>query len=359
MTEGTQEVTLQLLNMLITAKELSELLDGEIVGDPMVRVHSPSKIEEGTEGTISFLANPKYEPYVYSTKASILLVDRAFSPSQSVDSTLIKVDDVYASIGNLLNKFGEETKEEYEHSSLAFIDGSTEIHQETSIAAFVSIAKNVAIGKGTKIYAHVGIEQGASIGMNCIIYSGVKIYANSVIGDNCIIHSGAVIGSDGFGYSRSKEGKYTKINHVGNVILEDNVEIGANTVVDRGTMGSTIIRKGVKLDNLIQVAHNVEIGEDTVIAAQTGIAGSTKIGQRVVMGGQVGIAGPRKIANDVQIQGQSGVISNVREEGKRLNGYPAIEYTEYLRAYALMRTLPDMKKRIEELERLLKEKSEQ
>jgi len=342
--------------MLITAKELSVLLDGEIVGDPSVEVHSPSKIEEGVEGTISFLANPKYESYVYSTKASILLVDRGFSPSQTIDSTLIKVDDVYASIGNLLNKFGESGDTEYQHSTLAFIHNNSKISEKTSIASFVHIAEDVEIAEGTKVYSHVGIEKGSKIGKNCIIYSGVKIYANTVIGDNCILHSGAVIGSDGFGYSKDKEGKYTKINHVGNVILENDVEIGANTVVDRGTMGSTIIRRGVKLDNLIQVAHNVEIGKDTVIAAQTGIAGSSKIGERVIMGGQVGIAGHRKIANDVQIQGQSGVISNVREEGKRLNGYPAIEYTEYLRAYALMRTLPEMKKRIEELERRLNEK---
>ena len=283
------------------------------------------------------------------------MVGREFEPTQDVDSTLIKVDDVYACIGNLLNKFGATAEQENEHSSLAFIDSNSTIHEESSIAPFAHIAKDVTIGKGAKIYSHVSIEKGVRIGLNCTIYAGVRIYANTIIGDNCILHAGAVIGSDGFGYSRDKAGKYTKISHVGNVVLEDDVEIGANTVVDRGTMGSTIIRKGVKLDNLIQVAHNVEIGEDTVIAAQTGIAGSSKIGKRVIMGGQVGIAGHRKIANDVQIQGQSGVISNVREEGKRLNGYPAIEYTEYLKAFALMRKLPEMKKRIEELEKQLNE----
>lgn len=341
--------------MLITAKELSEILNGEIVGDPSVKVHSPSKIEEGEEGTISFLANPKYEQYVYSTKASILLVDRNFQPSQAIESTLIKVDDVYACVGSLLNKFGSMESQANSHSSLAFVHEDTKIHQETSIDAFAKIAEGVSIGKGTKIHSHVSIEKGAEIGENCIIYSGVTIYAKTKIGNNCIIHAGAVLGSDGFGYSRDKEGKYTKIKHVGNVILEDDVEIGANTVVDRGTMGSTIVRRGVKLDNLIQVAHNVEIGEDTVIAAQTGIAGSTKIGKRVIMGGQVGIAGHRKIADEVQIQGQSGVISNVKQTGKKLNGYPAIEYTEYLKAYALMRKLPEMKKRIEELEQKLKD----
>lgn len=341
--------------MVVTAKELSDMLGGEIVGDPTVEVSSPSKIEEGKEGTISFLANPKYEHFAYTTNASILLVGRNFEPSKNISSTLIRVDDVYASIGNLLNKFSDSIQNEYEHSSLAFIKEGGNIHSDTTIEAFTCIAADVEIGEGSIIRSHVSIEKGVKIGKHCKIYPGVKIYANSVLGDNVIIHAGAVIGCDGFGYSKDENGQYTKLNHVGNVVIENDVEIGANATIDRATMGSTVIKKGAKLDNLTQIAHNVEIGEHTVMAALSGIAGSTKIGKHVTMGGQVGVIGHRKIADGVMIQGKSGVISNVREEGKRLYGYPAIEYSEYLKAYALMRQLPTMKARIEELEKKLKD----
>jgi UDP-3-O-[3-hydroxymyristoyl] glucosamine N-acyltransferase len=345
--------------MIVTAKELSELLNGEIVGDPAVVVHSPSKIEEGKKGTISFLANPKYEHFAYTTEASILLVGRNFVPSKTLNSTLIKVDDVYASIGNLLNKFGDSAQNEYEHSSLAFIHDETHIHENTAINAFACIAEGVEIGEGTVIHSHVTFDKNVKVGKNCIIYPGVKVYANTVIGDHVIVHAGAVIGCDGFGYSKDDEGKYTKLNHVGNVIIEDHVEIGANATIDRATMGSTVIKQGAKLDNLTQIAHNVEIGEHTVMAALSGIAGSTKIGKHVTMGGQVGVIGHRTIADGVMIQGKSGVISNVREKGKRLYGYPAIEYGEYLKAYALMRQLPKMKARIEELEKKLSDLSKE
>ncbi len=341
--------------MVVTAKELSEILDGEIVGDPTVKVHSPSKIEEGTKGTISFLANPKYEPYAYTTEASILLVGKDFKPSKTIQATMIKVEDVYASIGSLLDKFGASAQKDYVQSSLAFVHANVNIHENTVIDAFTSIAEGVQIGEGSVIGTHVAIDKNVTIGKNCKLYPGVKIYANSIIGDNVIIHAGAVIGCDGFGYSKDEEGKYTKLNHVGNVIIEDDVEIGANATIDRATMGSTIIHKGAKLDNLVMVAHNVEIGDHTVMAALSGVAGSTKIGKRVVMGGQVGIIGHRTIADGVQIQGKSGVISNVKEEGKRLYGYPAIEYGEYLKAYAVMRQLPKMKAKLEALEKRLKD----
>ena len=341
--------------MLISAKEISSFLDGEIVGDPDVQVHAPSKIEEGKEGTISFLANPKYEHYAYTTDASILLVSKIFEPTNTIKSTLIKVEDVYASIAKLLEKFGNSKSNTKSISSLAVIDKSASISHDVEIDAYTVVKAEVKIEAGTVIYPHVFIDEHVSIGTNCIIYPGVKIYAGTVIGNSCVIHAGTVIGCDGFGYSKSADGAYTKILHVGNVILEDHVEIGANTVIDRATMGSTIIRKGAKLDNLIQIAHNVEIGENTAMAAQSGIAGSTKIGKRVMIGGQAGIVGHRNIADDVQIQAQSGVISNVTEVGKRLYGYPAFEYSEYLKAYALMKNLPSMKAKIAELEAMIKE----
>ncbi len=341
--------------MKATAQELAEILNGEIIGDPMITVHAPSKIEEGTIGTISFLANPKYEKFVYTTNASILLVGKDFIPKQDISSTLIKVDDVYASVGSLLNAFGASAQKEYEHSSLAFIDPSANVHKDTNIGPFACVGKEVQIGEGTHVSAHVTINENVTIGKDCMIYPGVTLYANTVIGNRCIIHAGAVIGSDGFGYSKDEEGVYTKINHVGNVMLEDDVEIGANAVVDRATMGSTIIKKGAKLDNLVQIAHNVEVGDHTVIAALSGIAGSAKIGKHVIMGGQVGVVGHREIADKVMIQGKSGVASNVTEVGKRLYGYPAIEYREYLKAYALMRQLPDLHQRIKELENQIKD----
>lgn len=344
--------------MLITANEISTFLGGEVVGDPEVQVHSPSKIEEGKEGTISFLANPKYEAYAYSTEASILLVEKSFVPTKSISSTLIKVDDVYASIGLLLDKFGKIDQEEFSISSLAVISNSAELASQVSVGEFSVIRDEVKIGENTIIHTHVNIGKNCTIGKNCILYPGVVLYPNCVIGSNCILHAGAVIGSDGFGYSKDDEGKYTKIQHVGNVILEDNVEVGCNTVIDRATMGSTIIRKGVKLDNLIQIAHNVELGENTALAAQVGIAGSTKLGKGVMVGGQVGIAGHKEIADFVQIQGKSGVISSIKEVGKRLFGYPALEYKEFLRAFASMKRLPALIERINAMEKELGSKKE-
>lgn len=335
--------------MLISAKEIASYLHGEVEGNPDVQVHAPSKIEEGEVGTISFLANPKYEHYAYTTNASILIVSQDFQPTESISSTLIKVPDVYASIAKLLEKFSDNKAQKYQIASSAIIESSADIHAEVSIDAYTVIKDYCKVGQRTLIYPHVFIDESVKIGKDCIIYAGVKIYPNTVIGDNCIIHAGSVIGCDGFGYSKDENGAYTKIKHVGNVILENDVEIGANVTIDRATMGSTIIKRGAKIDNLVQIAHNVEIGEDTAMAAQSGIAGSTKVGNRVIIGGQAGIVGHRKIADEVQIQAQSGVISNVKEVGKRLYGYPAIDYQSYLKAYAIMKNLPDLKKQVNEL----------
>ena len=340
--------------MLITAREIANFLSGEVEGNDLVEVHAPSKIEEGKEGTISFLANPNYESYAYTTDSSILLVSKTFQPTQEIKSTLIRVEDVYASVGLLLQQFGQEKTTDYTISSLAFIDDKAQIEKNVSIGEFTIIRSGASIGSESILYPQVYIGEDCSIGKNCVIYPGVKIYPKSLIGDNCIIHAGSVIGCDGFGYSKNEQGSYAKISHVGNVILEENVEIGANTVIDRATMGSTIIRKGVKLDNLIQIAHNVELGENTALAAQVGIAGSTKVGKGVMIGGQVGIAGHKKIANFVQIQGKSGVISNITEEGKRLFGYPALEYREYLRSFASMKRLPALIEQINKMEREIK-----
>ena len=336
--------------MLISAKEIASYLNGEVEGNLDVQVHAPSKIEDGEEGTISFLANPKYEHYAYTTNASILIVSNEFEPTDDISSTLIKVPDVYASIAKLLEKFSDSKSQKFQISSFAFVEKSAELHPEVSVDAFAVIKEHCEIGQRTIIYPHVFIDQSVKIGKDCIIYAGAKIYSNTIIGDNCIIHAGSVIGCDGFGYSKDDQGAYTKIKHVGNVIIENDVEIGANVTIDRATMGSTIIRRGAKIDNLVQIAHNVEIGEDTAMAAQSGIAGSTKVGDRVIIGGQAGIVGHRKIADEVQIQAQSGVISNVKEVGKRLYGYPAIDYHSYLKAYAIMKNLPDLKQQVKELQ---------
>lgn len=338
--------------MEISAEVLGVFLNGEVIGDPKVCVSKPSKIEEGEQGSVSFLGNMKYEAYLYKTNASVVLVPKDFSPSKAVQPTMIRVEDVYKSIGMLMEKFGSTEKRTYAISELAIIDSTSHVSKTCNVGHYTIIKEQVIIGEDTDIYDQVFVGAHVQIGKGCRIMPGVKIYPNTKIGNFVTIHAGTVIGCDGFGYSKDPNGKYHKIQHLGNVVIEDNVEIGANTVIDRATMGSTVIRKGVKLDNLIQIAHNVEIGEDTVMAAQSGVAGSSKIGERVVVGGQAGIVGHRKIADEVQIQAQSGVISNVNEVGKRLYGYPAIEYTTYLRAFAYMKDLPNLAARIKKLEEL-------
>lgn len=312
--------------MEITAQTLAELLGGEVVGDPQTTVTAPARIEQGRKGNICFFANPKYEHYVYETQASILLVNKTFEPKAPVPATLIKVDDAYACVAVLLDFFNRQRHARSRGNRL--------------LARFSlkrSVAWSARIGKGTCLYPQVYVGPRVKIGRNCILYPGVRIYHDCVIGDGCILHAGVVIGADGFGFAPDADGSYRKIPQLGNVVLEDNVEIGANTTVDRATMGSTIIRQGVKIDNLCQVAHNVEIGPHTVMAGQAGIAGSTRIGAHCMVGGQVGISGHIAIADRTKIAAQSGVIGDIREPGRTLMGYPALDHGTYMRAYAVFR----------------------
>ena len=312
--------------MEITAQTLAELLGGEIVGDPQAVVTAPARIEQGRKGDICFYANPKYEKYVYQTQASVLLVNRSFEPRQPVPATLIKVDDAYESVSVLLDFFSRMRHQEKKGNRL---------WARLSLRRYVSCSAR--IGRGTHLYPQVYVGPHVKIGKNCLLYPGVRIYHDCVIGDNCILHAGVVIGADGFGFAPREDGTYRKIQQLGNVVIEDDVEIGANTTVDRATMGSTVVHKGVKLDNLCQVAHNVEVGENTVMAALSGIAGSAKIGKNCMFGGQSGVCGHISVADGTKLAGQSGIQGNVRKPGTTLMGWPALDYGTYMRAYALFR----------------------
>lgn len=337
--------------MILNAAQLCELLHGELIGDGEKKINGPSQIDKGRPGTVTFLANPKYEDYAYSTDASVIVVARDFTPKQPIKSTLIKVEDVYGAMMFLVEKFSKNGSPLPGVSDMAFIHHSCQTGEKVSVGAFVVMEADVVVGKDSIVYPGVFIGHGSSIGDDCILYPGVKIYPNTQIGNRCIIHANAVIGCDGFGYRPNEDGHYQKINHVGNVIIEDDVEIGANSVIDRGTLSMTQIGKGSKIDNLVQIAHNVIIGEHTVIAAQAGIAGSSSIGHFSKIGGQAGIAGHIHLADRIEIQAQSGVHTGKFEEGSRLFGYPAIPYMDYLKAYALFKQLPMYIKRIEELEK--------
>jgi UDP-3-O-[3-hydroxymyristoyl] glucosamine N-acyltransferase len=337
--------------MILNAAQLCKLLHGELVGDGEKKIHGPSQIDKGRPGTVTFLANPKYEDHAYTTNASVLLVGRDFVPKTPLQVTMIKVDDVYASMMFIVEKFSKNGTPLPGISDLAVTDPSCQFASDVSIGAYSFIESECTIGPKSIIYPQVYIGHGTVIGTEVIIYPGAKIYPNTQIGDRCIIHANAVIGSDGFGYRPDEEGHYVKVNHVGIVIIEDDVEIGANTVIDRGTLSVTRIGKGSKIDNLVQIAHNVDIGDHTAIAAQAGIAGSSEIGKHVRIGGQVGIAGHIKIADRIEIQAQSGVHTGKFAEGARIFGYPAINYTDYLKSYAVFKQLPDYIKRIEALER--------
>ncbi len=339
--------------MQVTAIQIASLIGGKVIGDPETLVSGPSKIEEGQPGTITFLANPKYVSYIYDTKASIVLVSNDFIPERAVTTTMISVDNVYNALSILLSQFNSGISVFDGIAGSAVIDPSATISENVRIDDHVIIKKNVKIGKNTTIYGQVFIGDNVSIGENVTLYPGVKVYHNCEIGNNCILHSNTVIGSDGFGFARDEEGNYKKIAQTGNVVVEEDVEIGSNTVIDRATMGSTRICKGVKLDNLIQIAHNVTIGNNTAIAAQTGIAGSTKIGANCLIGGQVGIVGHIEIADGTMIQAQSGISSSIKNENAKLYGSPAIEYSNYLKSYAYFRKLPDMAQQIRKLEQEL------
>jgi len=336
--------------MKFTATQIAGILEGDIVGNPEAEVSKLSKIEEGTEGSLTFLANPKYTQYIYSTGASITIVNKDFTPEEELSTTLIKVEDAYKSFSKLLEYYNKVKMNKVGIEQPTFISDSATFGEELYFGAFSYMGDNVNIGDYVKVYPNAYIGDNVTIGNNVIIFAGAKIYSESVIGDNCVIHSGAIVGADGFGFAPNEKGEYQKVPQTGNVILEANVDIGAGTTIDRATLGSTIIRKGVKLDNQIQIAHNVEIGENTVIAAQTGIAGSTKIGKNCMIGGQVGIVGHITIGDNVRIQAQSGIGRNVKD-GETLQGSPALNYGDYNKSYVYFKNLPKLAKTINQLEK--------
>jgi len=341
--------------MQFTAQDISFLLNGTVEGDPSVTVNQLAKIEEGAAGSLSFLANPKYEQYLYTTNASVVIVNNDLQLTGPVTATLIRVENAYSAFSVLLEKYNTFKLNKRGIEQPCFIHPSAQIGAEPYIGAFAYIGLNAKIGDNCKIYPNVNISDNVTLGNNVTLFSGVTVYFDCVIGDNVIVHSGAVIGSDGFGFAPNPDGTYTKVAQIGNVILEDNVEVGSNTTIDRATMGSTVIRKGVKLDNLIQIAHNVEIGANTVIAAQTGVSGSTKIGENVILGGQVGLVGHISIANRTQVQAQSGISRNITDEGKKWAGSPATLYSANMRSNVVINRLPELEKRINELEKIIAE----
>ena len=336
--------------MEYTAKKIAELIDGDIIGDPNTSINSLAKLEDANKHSLSFLANPRYEPLAYKTKASILLVNRDFKPKKEIKSCLVSVDDAYIAFATLLSLADKKNTKEASISTLASISKSAIIGKDVSIGDFVIIEDNAIIGDDVEISPHTYVGSKVMIGEKSKLHSGVKIESDSIIGKYCIFHPGVIIGSEGFGFIPTKEG-IKKIAQIGNVIIQDNVEIGANTCVDRATLGSTIIKQGVKLDNLIQIAHNVEIGENTLIAAQTGVAGSTKIGKNCMIGGQVAIIGHLNIADNVKIVGQSGVIKSIPIKGTIVQGSPAFNFNDYKKSSVHFRKLNDLVKRIESLEK--------
>jgi UDP-3-O-[3-hydroxymyristoyl] glucosamine N-acyltransferase len=340
--------------MEFTAVTIAGFLKGEIEGDPGRVVNTVAKIEEGHVGALSFLANPKYEHYIYSTKSSIVLVNKSFVPSSKVEATLIRVDNAYEAFASLLQLVTQSRPRKIGVHPTAVIEPSSKIGKNAYIGAYAYIGENCNVGDNCSIYPHVYIGDNSSVGDNCILNPGVKIYRECILGEGVTIHAGSVIGSDGFGFAPKSENEFIKIPQIGNVVIEDHVEIGANVTIDRATMGSTFIRKGVKLDNLIQIAHNVEIGANTVIAAQTGISGSSKVGRNCMIGGQVGIAGHIKIADGVKIGAQSGIPGDVKKENSVLIGYPAIDHRDFLKCAVIYKKLPELKTKIETLERELK-----
>jgi len=341
--------------MEFSAKQLAGLLGGKIVGNPDVTVNNISKIEEGTEGTLSFLANPKYTPYIYNTKASIVLVNNDFEPEKPISATLIKVENSYLALAKLLELYNSETTMQEGIHPMAFVHPEAKVGKKVYIGAFAYIDKGVVIEDTAQIYPHVFIGRNSKIGSQTCLYSGVKIYHEVVVGNNCTIHSGTVIGADGFGFVPQSDSEFVKVKQVGNVVIEDNVEIGANTCVDRATLGSTVIHKGVKLDNLIQVGHNADIGDATVIAALSGVSGTVKIGKNCMIGGQSGFAGHIKVGNGVMVGAKTGISHDV-EDYKKMVGAPAMEGHEYHRCYAVFRHLPDIMHRLNQLEKYIKEK---
>lgn len=338
--------------MEITVNEVARLLDGKVDGDGSQIVNRLDKIQEGEAGGISFLANKKYEPYLYRTRCTAVIVSEDFVPSKKIQSTLIRVPDAYTGFTRLLEAYESSIRQNPEGvEQPSFIGENSETGPGGYRAAFSYIGKNVRIGKNVQIHAHAFIGDQVSIGDNCIIHPGVKIYHGCKIGNHCEIHAGAVIGSDGFGFAPQRDGTFKNIPQLGNVIVEDNVNIGANTTVDRATLGSTIIGKGVKIDNLVQIAHNVTIGENTVIAAQSGISGSAEIGKNCILGGKAGIVGHIKIANNTSIGANTGVSKTIKQEGTSVFGYMGIDPKDFLRSYTIFKKLPQLQHKLQELEK--------
>jgi UDP-3-O-[3-hydroxymyristoyl] glucosamine N-acyltransferase len=345
--------------MEFSASQIAGLLNGEVVGNGEVKVNGLAKIEEGATGLLSFLSNPKYEEYIYTTQSSICIVNKSFNPTQNLPSTLtlVKVDDAYACFAKLLEVYNQMRQKQPKIEQPSFVADSASLEEGIYLGAFAYISEGAKIGKGAKIYPHVFIGDNVTIGEDTVIHAGAKIYADTKIGKRCIIHAGVVLGSDGFGFAPDEKGVFSKVPQIGNVILEDDVEIGANTTVDCATMGSTIIRQGVKIDNLVHIAHNVEIGNHSALAGQAGVAGSAKIGKHVMVGGQVGISGHLHIADGTKIVAQSGIPNTVRK-AEVLMGSPAIPMDEYKKSFVGFRRLPFMIKKIAELEEKIKTISE-
>ncbi|MEP7373536.1 MAG: UDP-3-O-(3-hydroxymyristoyl)glucosamine N-acyltransferase [Chitinophagaceae bacterium] len=341
--------------MTFPASQIGLLINGRVEGDPDVAVNSFGKIEEAKEMQLTFLANPKYEEFLYSTNASIVIVNEAYELKQPVKATLIRVPDAYSAFAILLSKYQDIMEQQLTGiQQPAYISKTATYGENVFIGAFAYLGENVKVGNNTKVYPNAYIGDNVTIGDNCIIHPGVKIYHDCVLGSHVIIHAGTIIGSDGFGFAPMADGSFKKIPQIGNVKIEDHVEIGANTTIDRATIGSTIIKAGAKLDNLIQVGHNAEIGNSTVIAAQAGISGSTKIGNGVMIGGQAGIVGHIQLGDGARVNAQSGVSKSI-EPGKSVTGSPAYDYTAALRSQAVTRKLPELEKRVKELEALVKQ----
>ena len=342
--------------MQFTAAQISILINGKIEGNAEAAVTSFGKIEEAQNGQLSFLANPKYEDFLYTTNASIVIINENYELKQAINPTIIRVPDAYSAFAQLLGKYQEMVTQQLQGvQQPSFIASSAQLAANVFVGAFSYVGENVKLGKNTKIFPNSFIGDNVVIGENCIIHPGVKIYHDCILRNHVIIHAGTVIGSDGFGFAPQADGSFKKVPQIGNVVLEDNVEIGANTTIDRATMGSTCIRTGAKLDNLIQVAHNVDVGESTVIAAQAGISGSTKIGKNVMIGGQAGLVGHIQVADGSKINAQSGVSKSMKEPYMAVTGSPASDYTSALRSQAVFRNLPQLEKRVQELEELVKQ----
>lgn len=341
--------------MQFSAAQIAMIVDGKVEGDPNVTIGSFGKIEEAEKGQLAFLANPKYEEYLYRTGASVVLLNESYGLRQPIDSTLIRVKDAYTAFATLLDKYQQLVTQQLNGiQQPCYISASAKYGENVFIGAFSYLGENVQLGNNCKIFPNAYLGNGVKIGENSIIHPGVKIYHDCLIGNNVTIHAGTVIGGDGFGFAPQPDGSFKKVPQIGNVVIEDSVEIGANTTIDRATIGSTIIRSGAKLDNLIQVAHNVEVGNSTVIAAQVGVSGSTKIGSGVMIGGQAGLVGHIQVGDGARINAQSGVSKSI-EPGKAVTGSPAFDYTSALRSQAASRKLPELEKRVKELEALVKQ----